>query len=105
MVYLNAGPVSIQTSGILSPGSSVTGTATYKITDADINTGSVTNLASATGSSNNQPIISSQNIVTVLYKQPANNIAHNDGSDNGVYGDTVVPIVPVPMMYGSPMYS
>ena len=44
-----AGMVSIQNSGILSPGSSVTGTATYKITDADINTGSVINLASAAG--------------------------------------------------------
>jgi uncharacterized repeat protein (TIGR01451 family) len=52
-----AGTVPIQNSGTLRPGSSVTGTATYKITDADINTGSVTNLASATGSFNNQPII------------------------------------------------
>ena len=43
------GTVSTQNSGILSPGSSVIGSATYKIIDADINTGSVTNLASATG--------------------------------------------------------
>jgi hypothetical protein len=71
LVYLKIGTVSIQSSDILSPGSSVTGTATYKITDADINTGSVTNLASATGSFNNQPVISSQNIVTVrINSQP-----------------------------------
>ncbi len=37
------GTISIQSSGILSPGSSVTGTTTYKITDADIDAGTVTN--------------------------------------------------------------
>ena len=46
------GTVTIQNGGTLSPGSSITGTSTYKITDADINTGSVTNLAYATGSIN-----------------------------------------------------
>ena len=79
-----AGTVSIQSSGILSPGSSVTGTATYTMTDADINTGSVTNLASATGLFNNQPVTSPQNIVTVRYKQPTNDIAHNGGYRGGV---------------------
>ena len=88
---------------ILSPGSSVTGTATYKITDADINTGYVTNLASATGSFNNQPIISPQNIVTVQYKQPTNDRAHNGGFNDGDYDGAAVPVVPVPMMYSSPM--
>jgi len=44
------GTISIQSSGILSPGSSVTGTATYTITQQDINTGSVTNSAYAIGS-------------------------------------------------------
>jgi len=63
-------------------------------------TGSVTNLASATGSFNNQPIFSPQNIVTVRYKQPTNDIAHNGGFDNGGYGGAVVPI---PMMHSSPM--
>ena len=87
-----AGTVSIQSSGILSPGLSVTGTATYKITDADINTGSVTNLASATGSFNNQPIISPQNIVTVSYKQPTNDRANNEEFDNGDYGGALVPV-------------
>ena len=81
MVYLKPDPVSIQSSGILLPGSSVTGTATYKITAADINAGSVTNLASVTESFNNQSIISPQNIMTVHYKQPFHSIAHNDGSD------------------------
>jgi hypothetical protein len=60
--------VPIQSNGILSPGSSVTGTATYKITDVDINTGSVTNLASATDSFNNQPITSPQNVEIVRYE-------------------------------------
>jgi hypothetical protein len=99
----NAGTVPIKNSGILSPGSSVTGTATYKITDADINTGSVTNLASTTGSFNNQLIISPQNIVTVHYKQPNDDRTHNGGPNNGGYGGSVVPVVPVPMMYSSPM--
>jgi YVTN family beta-propeller protein len=98
------GTVPIQSSGILSPGLSVTGTATYKITDADINTGYVANLASATGSFNNQPVISPQNIVTVLYKQPTNDRTHNDGFDNGDYGGAVVPVVPIPMMYSNSMY-
>jgi len=43
------GTVPIQSSGILSPGSSVTGTTTYKIIDADIDAGTVTNSASAKG--------------------------------------------------------
>jgi hypothetical protein len=102
LVYLKTGTVPIQSSDIPTPGSSVTGTATYKITDADINTGSVTNLASAIGSFNNQPVISPQNIETVHYKQPTSDRANNNGFDNGGYGDAVVPVVPIPMMYSSP---
>jgi hypothetical protein len=98
---LKTGTVPIQSSDIPTPGSSVTGTATYKITDADINTGSVTNLASAIGSFNNQPVISPQNIETVHYKQPTSDRANNNGFDNGGYGDAVVPVVPIPMMYSS----
>ena len=84
-----------------SPGSSVTGTATYKITDADINTGYVANVASATGPFNGQTITSPGNIVTVRYKHPT-----NGRSDNGGYDGVVVPVVPapVPMMSSSPMY-
>ena len=61
--------------------------------------GSVTNLASATGSFNNQPVLSPKNIRTVLYKQPTDDITHNGGSDHGGYGDVVGPGVPISMMY------
>ena len=71
------GTVPIQSSGILSSGSSIPGTATYKIIDANINTGSVTNLASATGSFNNQPIISPQTVAIVRYKQPTRELWRN----------------------------
>ena len=91
---MKTGTVSIQSSGVLNPCSSVTGTATYKITDAGIKTGYVTNLASATGSFNNQPVISPQNIMTVSYKQQTNDIAHNGESDNGG-GSAVFPVGPV----------
>jgi hypothetical protein len=65
-----------------------------------MNTGSVTNVAYATGSFNNQPVNSPQNIVTVRFKQPTNNIAHNGGPDNGGYGGAVVPMVPGPAIDG-----
>ena len=94
------GTVPIQSSGTLSPGSSITGTATYKITDADINTGSVANLASATGSFNGKTITSSNGVIAVVpYEQQT-----NDRDNNGGYGSAVVPVVPAPMMYSSPMY-
>jgi hypothetical protein len=66
--------VLIQSNGILNPDSNVIGTFTYKITDTDINTGSVTNLASVKGSFNNQPIISPQTVATVRYKQPTSEL-------------------------------
>jgi hypothetical protein len=99
------GIISLQNSGILSPGSNVTGTVTYKITDADINTGSVTNLAAATGSFNGETITSNDVIAVVPYEQQNNDRANNGGPDNGGYGGAVVPVVPAPMMYSSPMYS
>ena len=64
------GTISIQSSGTLSPGSRVTGTATYKIIDADINTGSVTNFAHATGSFSGETITSSGVIMKVPYEHP-----------------------------------
>ena len=52
----------------------------YKITDADINVGSVTNLASATGSFSGQPITLSNGVIeTVHYKQPTQ---FSDGCNN-----------------------
>jgi hypothetical protein len=64
------GIVPIQSSGILSPGSSVTGTTAYKITDKDIDRRSVTNLATATGSSGTQEITSNYAAGVVLYEHP-----------------------------------
>jgi hypothetical protein len=31
--------------------------------------------------------------MTILYKQPTNDIAHNGGPNNGGYGGAVVPVV------------
>jgi hypothetical protein len=72
---------------------------------ADINAGSVTNLAYATGSFNNNPISSLQTVALARYKQPTNDRDNNGVSDNGDYGAAVVPVAPVPVMYGSSMYS
>lgn len=97
------GTITIPNSDTLSPGSSVTGTATYKITQADIDKSSVTNSTYAKGSFNNNPITSPQTIALVLYKQPNNERDNNGGSENGDYGGAVVPVAQIPMM-SSPMY-
>ena len=60
------------------------------------------NAVYAAGSFSGQTITSHQNIVTVRYKQPTNDIAHNGGFNNGGYGGVAVPVVPVPMIYNSP---
>lgn len=39
---------------LLAPGTSIQGSGTYTVTQADLDAGSVTNLANATGSYNNQ---------------------------------------------------
>lgn len=49
----------------IEPGKSVTGTATYTITQADLDTGSVTNKAYATGKYNNQQVKSNEATATV----------------------------------------
>ena len=106
--------VPIQNSGILSPGSSVTGTSTCKITKADINAGYVTNAAYAKGSFNNNPISSPLTVAIVSYEQPTKKEEHNEeehivdrnnygGPGYGGYGGAVIPMIPGPM-YGSPMY-
>jgi hypothetical protein len=69
---------------------------------ADIDAGYVTNLANVTGSFNNKPIISPQTIAIVLYNHPTND--RDFGPKNGGYGGCCAAFVPVPMMYGSPMY-
>ena len=53
------------TAGDLIPGQTVTGTANYTITQADINAGSVTNAAFATGTLGNNTIISNTDNATV----------------------------------------
>jgi hypothetical protein len=99
-----AATVPIQNSGILSPGSSVTGSATYKITDSDINTDSVTNSAFATGSFNSKPVISPSANAIVSYEEVHNGDRDNYGGPGyGGYGGAVIPMIPGPM-YGSPMY-
>jgi len=56
-------PITIQSHGTLSPGNCISGTATYTIVQSDLNTGSVTNQAFATGSFN-QVTINSINTAT-----------------------------------------
>ena len=96
------GTVPIQNSGILSPGSSVTGTATYTITQADLDSGSVTNSAYATGLFSGETITSPQALAVVLYKHREHPNYERDFGPN-CYG-AVVPVAPIPMMSGSPMY-
>ncbi len=92
-------------SGILSPGSSITGTSSYKITDTDINTGSVSNLATATGLVTDNKVTSNNAVGVILYEyeHPEHRQEHpNNERDFGPnYGGAFVP----PMMYGNPMYS
>ena len=108
------GTISIQSSGILSPGSSVTGTSTFKIIQADIDNSHVTNSAYATGSFNSQPVISPSAIAIVRYEQPTKKEEHNEeehigdrdnygGPGYGGYGGAVIPMIPGPM-YGSEPY-
>jgi uncharacterized repeat protein (TIGR01451 family) len=56
-------------SGTLAPGSSVKGTGTYTITQADINAGSVTNSAYATGMLGTQTVTSTPATSTVIAVQ------------------------------------
>ena len=53
----------------LITGQSVTGTANYTITQADINAGSVTNAAFATGTLGNNTITSNTDNATVTQQQ------------------------------------
>jgi len=90
------GTTTLSTDG-LDVGSILTGTSIHTITQADIDAGSVTNLASATGSFNNQPVISPNAIATVIYERPTNSY----GPTNDGYRE---PVVPITKMHGSEPY-
>ena len=100
------GTITIPNSDTLGKGSSVTGTTTYKITDADINADHVTNLAYAKGSFNSQPAISPSAIAIVSYEQPTKKEEHDEEEHNGDidnyggpgygdYGSAVIPMIHV----------
>jgi hypothetical protein len=96
------GTTTLSTDGI-DVGSVLTGISIHTITQADIDAGSVTNLAYTTGSFNSQPVISSNATATVIYEHPANSSGptNEGGLNNNGYGDAIVTIP----MYDSPMYS
>jgi hypothetical protein len=96
------GTTTLSTDG-LDVGSILTGISIHTITQADIDAGSVTNLAYATGSFNSQPVISSNATATVIYEHPTNSSGptNEGGLNNNGYGDGIVPIP----MYDSPIYS
>ena len=102
------GTIIIPNSDTLSPGSSVTGTTTYKITDADIDAGSVSNLATATGLVSGNNVTSNNAVGVVLYEHPEHHQEHsNNERDLGPnYGGAIVPpMMPGSPMYGNPMYN
>jgi hypothetical protein len=96
------GTTTLSTDGI-EAGSILTGISIHTITRADIDAGSVTNLAYATGSFKNQPVISSNATATVIYEHQTNSSepTNEGGLNNNWYGDGIVPIP----IYNSPMYS
>ncbi len=121
----------IISSADLGPGQSVIGTANYSITRADIDSGSVTNLAYAIGLFNGKQIKAGPSSQTVTGPTRIQYISLTNDRDfesnnsgqgaafepkNGGYSDAFEPnyagyggaVVPVPMygspMYGSPMY-
>jgi len=83
-------PVTISNSDLL-PGHSVTGTATYKITEADIDTCCVTNSAYAT----NNNIKSNMDTAKVTCEKPTHEEENNGEPWNGGpgYGGALVPAV------------
>ena len=101
------GTIIIPNSDTLSKGSSITKTDTYKITEADINAGSVTNLAYATGLFNGYTITSPQALAVVLYKHREHHEEHPNNErlipNYGGCGGCSAAVVPLSMMYGSPM--
>ena len=96
------GTTTLSTDG-LDEGSILTGISIHTITQADIDAGSVTNLASAIGSFNNQPVISPNTSATVIYEHPTNSFRpiNGGGLNNSGYGGAFEPWD----MYDSPIYN
>jgi len=96
------GTTTLSTDG-LDVSSILTGISIHTITQADVDAGSVTNSAFATGSFNNQPVISPNTTATVVYEHPTNSSGPTTvgGLNDSGYGGTIVP-VPI---YDRPMYS
>jgi uncharacterized repeat protein (TIGR01451 family) len=89
-------------SGILSPASSIKGTATYTTTEADVDAGSVSNLATATGLVSGNNVTSNNAVGVVLYEREHHQEHPTNENDFGPnYGGSFAP----PMMSGSPTYS
>ena len=57
--------------GTLAPGQQVTGTATYTVTQADVDTGSITNTASVSGTPPSGPAVGASSPAVVLATAPA----------------------------------
>jgi hypothetical protein len=91
------GTTTLSTDG-LEVGSILTGISIHTITQTDIDAGSITNSAFATGSFNKQPVISPNTTATVIYEHPTNDSGPTNGGElnNSGYGGTMVPV---------PMYS
>ena len=78
--------------GDLAPGAVITCAASYTVTQADLNNGSVTNIATAAGSFNSQPVTSSPDTVTVeALQEPALTLVKNaiSGDPYAAAGDVV----------------
>jgi hypothetical protein len=78
------------TSSDLNVGQSIPGTATYKITEADIDAGSLTNSAYATNKDTKSNTVTAK----VIYEKPNDEEENNEGPG---YGGALVPMP----MYGS----
>ncbi|MFD1859440.1 DUF7507 domain-containing protein [Aeromicrobium camelliae] len=79
--------------GVLAPGESVTATATYELTQADVNAGQVENTATATGTPpTGDPVTDTDEEIVEVPQQPLIDLVKNGAlaaGSPGVAGDTV----------------